>query len=75
MSKYYDEAKYQVSNKLFNDFLNQCNLEEPTEKEFGEFTISTITFYAQLCEEINMRRLFQHLDENDKDIEYIEYKK
>jgi len=75
MNKYYDENKYKVSNRLFDDFLNQCILEEPVEKEFGEFTISTITFYAQLCEEINMRRLFQHLDESDKDIEYIEYGK
>jgi len=75
MNKYYDENKYKISNKLFNDFLDTCSLEESPNKNFGKFTISTITFYTQLCEEISMRRLFCHLNADDKDIEYIEYGK
>lgn len=70
-TKYYDLVEFKESNDLFEEFLSRCTYVKTERKPQVPFSVSTMVIVTNLCDEINVKMVFQRL-QIDEDIAYIE---
>lgn len=66
------DIDFELADKLFDNYINSCEIEEQYYIEPSELIISTITLTGQLGTKINKEEIYKNLEINDEII-YIEY--
>lgn len=61
---YYDENKYKNANKLFDYFINHCEITTPPRTIFDNFQVSTITCVSTIGQMVNIQKFFELLNVN-----------
>jgi hypothetical protein len=69
--KYYELDEFKEANELFDSFLSRCKIIKQKKEKQDDFSISTMTIVTNMCDNINVKMVFQRL-KIDKDIQYIE---
>lgn len=59
---YYNEAKYEKANKLFDYFINSCEITTPPKPTFDNFQVSTITCVSTIGQTVNIQKFFELLN-------------
>ena len=73
MSKPYNLDKYEAGNALFDKYICSCNHKKAEDLSFTPFKVSTITSVSKIAESVDIKRLCQYLQCDDR-IQYIKSK-
>jgi hypothetical protein len=73
-NEYYNLDEFKKANEIFEDFLSHCDIKEYVKQEQSNFVVSTMTITSQICDEINVKVIYERIN-IDNDIQYIEFSK